>query len=1156
MKKNLFFIGFLSALILITSSLFSQDWVSKMQNPNVNFFDVQKSFNKYYQKKNKEIERMKKRAAKAKEQLIGELDDIEVPGYFQYKRWEWFMAPRVSASGERFDPSTVWRENRKYREQYKNANAGNWSLIGPINTIPSGGGGAGRLTFVRFDPTNSNTIYVGSPSGGLWKSTDGGNTWSTNTDQLSHVIGCTDLAIDPTNTNIMYMATGDGDAGDTYSVGVLKSIDGGQTWNSTGLSFFTANYRQISKLLIDPTNTSVILAATSAGIFRSNDYGVTFTQQQTGSFKDMEFKPTDANTVYACGSEFYKSTDNGQTWSKITTGLPIVTNVSRIAIAVTPADNNYVYLIAGFAAPTYGTEGFYKSTNSGTTFTKISTPALGNQQWYDLTIASSPTNKDEILLGGQTDFLRSINGGVNFYQNGGFTHVDYHDIVYTGPTSYTIVSDGGIFKTTNSGSNWTDLSDGLQISQMYGFGQSSTNANLLIQGWQDNGTNRYNGTNWSQILGGDGMLCFIDWNNDQNMWAEYYDGALQRSTNGGASFSSAKGNITEIGAWVTPWMQDPIDAGTIFCGFANIWKSLNGGMAWYKMSTFTNTAPITTLAISAADNLVLWVAKPGALYKSSNGGANWTTITNVPSGTITGIACSNTDPNKAWITYSGFANVNKVFQTTDQGVTWTNLSGSIPNIPVNCITYLNNSNDGLYIGTDLGVFYKDATLNVWQPYYSGLPNVVVTQLSIFYPTGKIRASTYGRGIWESDLYVAGSYPPSAAFGSDRKIACPGAAVNFTDYSAGQPTSWNWTFPGGSPSSSTSQNPVVYFNTPGNFPVSLTVTNAIGTDSITYTSLINISSSPVSAPSTVGASICAPGVANLSATGSGTGNLRWWDAPGGGNMLATGNTYAPSINATTTYYVDEEFPLGAIDYTGGDKALGPGAAFTGNDIRGLYFDVLQPVILNTVEVYPNSAGNRTIEVIDAQGNSFIDTTIYMAASPNSPLQITLNFTLYPGTNYFIKCRGLVDLFRNTGGAVYPYQSTGINVTGSNAGLPGYYYFFYNWTYTQFTCNTARAACTAIDSCFVQGISNLEDGNVLDIFPNPNDGLFSLKFKTMKQDHYLLKITNTLGQIVYQEKLDLVAGELNKKMDIAKYGKGVYLISITNSSNETTKEMVVY
>lgn len=155
----------------------------------------------------------------------------------------------------------------------------------------------------------------------------------------------------------------------------------------------------MSKVLVNPSNGNIILVATSGGVYRSDDAGTTFSSVLAGAFKDMEFKPGDPNTVYVCGGEFFRSTDAGQTWNQITSGLPPVANVSRMAIAVTPDDPEYLYMIVGLPAPNYGTEGFYKSTNSGTSsWTNPSTPGLGNQQWYDLCIAVNPTNKDEIFL--------------------------------------------------------------------------------------------------------------------------------------------------------------------------------------------------------------------------------------------------------------------------------------------------------------------------------------------------------------------------------------------------------------------------------------------------------------------------------------------------------------------------------------------------------------------------------------------------------------------------------------------------------------------------------------------------------------------------------------------------------------------------------------
>ncbi len=273
------------------------------------------------------------------------------------------------------------------------------------------------------------------------------------------------------------------------------------------------------------------------------------------------------------------------------------------------------------------------------------------------------------------------------------------------------------------------------------------------------------------------------------------------------------------------------------------------------------------------------------------------------------------------------------------------------------------------------------------------------------------------------------------------------------------------------------------------------------------------------------------------------------------MLATGSTYSPNIAGTTTYYVDEELPAGLTDYTGeAFNTIGAGAMFTANDIRGLYFDVLNPIILQSVDVYANSAGNRTIEIIDAQGNTYADTTVFIPASPNSPTTVNLNFTIYPGNDYFIKCRGLVDLYRNSAGAVYPYQSSSVNITGSNAGSPGYYYFFYFWSYQEIACNTGRTACVALDTCAV-GLEDLFSDNSITLFPNPNSGQFELAFKATQQADYAVTISNALGEKVYAYTLNDFAGEHRRQLDLQHLSKGLYFVQIGDGRRTVTKKVTL-
>jgi PKD repeat protein len=826
--------------IFIGTELHSQSWVTMMQDPNANFYDVQTTFNNYWA--GKTIEKGK--------------------GYKAFRRWEAFMEPRVYPSGNTTLPSQTAKNYKQWEADLAEAGivksvSGNWSLMGPIGKPV--GGGAGRLNFIRIHPTIANTIYVGAADGGLWKTTNGGTSWTTNTDLLG-VIGSSDIAFDPTNPSIMYLATGDSDGGDCYSIGVLKSIDAGATWQTTGLTWNVSQGRRIAKILINPTNPQIVMAFGSSGIYRSTNGGTTWTQP-TGTFtgiKDAEMNPGDANILYAAGTIFSRSLDGGLNWAPVATGL---TNISRLSIAVTPANNAYVYVLAANNTDD-GFLGLIRSTDNGATFTtRSTTPNIlgwdnggdtGGQGWYDLAIGASTTNSQEVMIGG-VNMWRSTNGGTSWTLNSHWTgnyskpyvHADIHDIVYLNGTTAYSANDGGLFKTTNNGTAWTDISSNLAIAQQYRLGLSTTNPNLIITGHQDNGTNRYNGTNWTQVYGGDGMDCFVDRTNNNNMVGSYVYGDYYRSTNGGTSFTTIMTGIPAGGKWLSVIHQDPVTANTYYAGGrAALYKTTNSGTAWTALGTPTGTGDIIEFAIAPSNNQVIYAIKSGAsgVSKSTNGGTSFTAVsTGLPTtSTPTYITVSNTNPNFAIVTYSGYTAANKVYKTTNGGTSWTNLSTGLPNIPVNCVVYSNNSAlDAFYIGTDLGVFYRDNNQSSWIVFNTGLPNVVVSDLEIYYPTSRLRAATYGRGTWDSDLYTIVPQVPVANLTANATTICMGNSVTFTSTSSGIPTSYAWTFPGGTPSTSANSSQIVSYSTSGTYDATLIATNSQGSDTITITNYINV-----------------------------------------------------------------------------------------------------------------------------------------------------------------------------------------------------------------------------------------------------------------------------------------------------------------------------
>jgi hypothetical protein len=901
---------FLLATILLTffsQLIFCQEWTGLMQQPGKNFYDIQRSFKEYW--KDKDI-------------------DVKGQGYKQFKRWENFMEPRVYPSGDLTLPSRTWENYQTFLDE--NNQSGNkltsssmiasttWTAMGPFgpmsgladNGFPRK---AGRDNFITFHPAITNTYWVGAPAGGLWKTTNNGASWTTTTDNLA-VIGCSDLAIDPVTPNTMYLATGDGDAGDTYCIGVLKSTDGGATWNATGLVFPVSSGYVMRRLIIDPLNPLVLFAATNGGIYRTINGGTSWTQVSTLNAYDVEFKPGSSTTIYAAGTTFYISTNSGASFTQVSSGIPI-TGCNRMSIAVTPADPNYVYVI-GSNSSTNGFLGLYRSINSAGTFSTMSTSpdvlanacngtGAGAQGWYDLCIGASPLNKDLISVGGVNVWSSNTGGATGSWTCTGcwigtappssYIHADQHEVEYNSAGVMYSANDGGIY--TYNGSIWTDLTSPRNIAQIYKIGLSTLSANMWITGHQDNGSNIYNGTTYNASHAGDGMDCFIDRTNNSNIYCAQPSGTFLKSTNGGGSWAAATTGQSGTAGWVAPWKQDPIAAATLYAGRSQMFVSTNSGTSWTQLTATGGSGTIVEFAISPVNNQLLFVIHGTSIFKTTNAGTSWSNITGtipVGSGAPTFITVSPTNSLNAWVTLSGYSAGNKVFQTTNGGTTWTNISSNLPNLPANCSVYQAGTSDRIYVGMDVGVYYKDNLAANWTLYSTGLPNVVVSDMEISPATPtKLMAATYGRGVYVVDV-VPVSAPPVSSF-SNTSTNCSGVPITFTDLSANIPTSWSWSVTpavGVTINTATSQNPIITFANAGTYSVLLQASNGFGAGNVSTQTVI-VTATPTIAVTGSVQTICSGNTATITASGATT--YSW-------NTGATTGAITPTLAVTTNYTV--------------------------------------------------------------------------------------------------------------------------------------------------------------------------------------------------------------------------------------------------------------
>ena len=701
-------------------------------------------------------------------------------GFNPYAREMNFLLERCSENTV-FNPTSLfleWEKEQKKIISSKELSSSSWVSKGPINTpiILQNGKrrGNGRVNCIAFDPVDQDKIWIGSPAGGLWKTDDGGSNWTTATDNLP-VIGVSHIAIDPTNSQVMYIVTGDAHASDTYSIGVLKSTDGGINWSTTGLSYNVAQEKTVNKVIINPNHTDSIYAVTNSSILLSYDGGDNFNSIGIiGRWRDIEFKPGKPSTIYAAkqssgGSDVYRSTNGGLNWNIINVGAES-NGKFRPLIAVTPDNPEVIYAL--YSASDYSFHALYKSSDSGDSWVLQSdSPNIlawetdgtgtGGQAWYDLSLGVATNNENLVYVGG-INIWKSVNGGVNWDidassgngSNYTYMHVDQHAFEFN-PLNHIAYAgnDGGFYKYLDNLNKWVDISDGLEISQFYKLGLSKSNPNKIIAGAQDNGTEMLTNSTWDAIRGADGMECAIDDYDQDILYSTSQYGGLKKSFNGGNNWSNIK-PVNYEGGWVTPYKIHPNNNNLLIVGYDEIYRSFTAGDMWDSISyNVSGGKSVKAIALAASDQNYIYASTYTTIKVTTDGGVSWESIKyGLPNINITDIAVSSSNPDHIWVTFSEYSAAHKVYESTDRGETWTNITGNnLPNLPVNCIVQQGSTNDDLYIGTDVGVYFKDNSMNDWAPFMTGLPNVIIKELEIHYAEGTISAATYGRGVWKSPL---------------------------------------------------------------------------------------------------------------------------------------------------------------------------------------------------------------------------------------------------------------------------------------------------------------------------------------------------------------------------------------------------------------------
>ena len=1187
-------------------------WIEMMQDPSANFYAVQSAFNTYW-----------------KDRPI-----TKGCGWKPFKRWEYMAKQRLLPGGIRPAEDATFKAYNNYMKKTEGSRTlyGNWENIGPF-AVPEGKGykGLGRINAIGFHPTDANIIYIGAPAGGLWKSTDGGQNWNSNTDQLP-TLGVSSIAINPVNPDMLYIGTGDRDATDAAGLGVMKSTDGGLTW---ALANNGMGNRIVGRLLISPLDPEILFAATNGGIYKTTDGGQNWINKSGGDFKDLVFKPADATVMYASKSgQFYRSADSGESWLKITAGIP---SGSRGSIGVSPASPELVYFLLTSGNNEF--RGLYRSTDNGITFTEQSnSPNImdwycdgtdpGGQAWYDQDIAVDPINPDIIYSGG-VNIWKSVDAGITWQINahwyGGCgvpaVHADHH-IFEVSPLDGKLYvgNDGGIYWTNNGGSAWTEISNGLAISQPYKLGQSATVGEMVVNGYQDNGTSIFDGSTWYAIGGGDGMECAIDPTNQAYRYTTMYYGSIDRAyynSNQGQIAGNGVNGITEDGDWVTPFILDAKDPNTMFVGYKNVWRSRNikasstGSVSWTKISDI-NTSNLTVLEQSAVNTNLLYASSNNRLYVCTNALAElptWYAVTDkLPTtGPITSIETHPTEESTVYITQN-----NKVFRSGDKGQSWTDISSGLPGIQLNTIVYYKRSPEGLYVGADAGVYYRDNTMADWIPFTEGLPaNGKITELEIYYDAATpandlIKAATYGRGTWKSGLYFN---TPAADFAADQTLVPVSCPVNFSDKSTGVPFQWKWTFTGATPSSSSVQNPenIIYPNA-GNYEVKLVVSNAAGKDSTLKTSYITVSNTlaPVAGFTASPFVFCADNSVVHFTDTSKYCPIAWnWSFEPNTVQYKNGttqNSQNPEVtfNNPGAYNVALTVSNSALSNTlvkneyiiAGGYSLPFSENFESSSFTSQSWEIYNPDNKTTWDI-AHIAGNTPgthaarIDIFDYNASpGRLDRLISPALDFSGITSVQLSFEHAYAKRYTSLSDSLkVYVSEDCGTTWTRVFRAGDNNTGNFATAPLTTLMFVpatpeDWCGTDSygsNCNTIDLSAWAgkknikiafesyhrlgnniyIDNISVSSYTGMKENhladNGLNIFPNPSKGTLTL-YTTNAYKQAEVSIINPQGQVVFDEKLNFEARG-TQNINISGLPKGLYFLRLRTGSTVEVEKIIL-
>jgi len=629
-----------------------------------------------------------------------------------------------------------------------------WNEIGPRKFVNETNlnYGFGRLNCIKFNPLDSNEIWAGSAGGGLWIYNIKDKTWRNINETNFFSIGISDIAFSASEPNKVYLATGDARGGEFfrgYTLGILRSIDNGKTFNSLD-EIIINNIKFIKKVNVHPLNSDLIYLGSDKGLYSFNFQTKTLQTLITNNFiSDIEFHPENPDIIYVSTANkninyVYKTTDGGNTFSPILE----IKNSNRIELYTIPSSPSALWVLSDKFYSLERANLFY-SSDEGNSFQNLLSSEfarylVGGQGFYNLMIAINNYNPNEIYIGG-VPLHFSTNGGKTFEIISNNIHVDQHDLIFDNSGNIYLANDGGLYRSTNKGYTWENLSEGLGITQFYNVGFNPINPELVFAGSQDNGLIRFYNENANHSLSGDAMDIVIPKNKPNYVFSVLQSGQVYISENLGKEFkwSNITENIDEIRPWNTKiYITDNADS--IFVAFKNIWLSTDYGKNWTKLTSFNSPNDTVIIKDFLIDNNEIIFSKGSILLKINTEGE--TNIVRNLNNYITSIIKVGND---IYLSLGDFQNNLKVAKLENKEKL-INLTYNLPRIPINKIIY--QPKDSIfYLATDAGIYTKTYHSNNWDNFSNSIGYPIVTDIELDSINGVLYASTFGRGLWKMDL---------------------------------------------------------------------------------------------------------------------------------------------------------------------------------------------------------------------------------------------------------------------------------------------------------------------------------------------------------------------------------------------------------------------